>query len=76
MSTKQQKDGGNKNIKFIKNPLNQKASQKTNVNDIDATISRFDGNILGVSEPNNKPKPKPILLNKSVGRGIVLKILK
>ena len=69
MSTKQQKDGGNKNIKFIKNPLNQKTNQKANINDIDVTISRFDGNILGVSEPNNKPKPKPILLNKSVGRG-------
>ena len=67
MSKNQQKDIGNKNIKFIKNPLNQKTSQKTNTNDIDVTISRFDGNILGVS--GSKNKPKPILLNKSVGRG-------
>ena len=67
MSKNQQKEVGNKNIKFIKNPLNQKTSQKTNTNDIDESISRFNGNILGVSGQKNKPKP--ILLNKSVGRG-------
>ena len=67
MSKNQQKEVGNKNIKFIKNPLNQKTNQKTNTNDIDESISRFNGNILGVSGQKNKPKP--ILLNKSVGRG-------
>ena len=68
MTSNQPEENSTNEYKLINNPENKK-STFNDEGEVSVSISKYEGNIFGSPKTINKKKKKPILLDKSVGRG-------